>query len=253
MVRIGRCVLNGEKTRVALSLMGKDQEDLDQGLDRILEVRDQVDLVEFRADFFGGLEDPGALEATLCHMGKGLEGLPLIFSLRSQEEGGLFTGGQEAYLALNRQVIEGGLVQAVDLEYRWDKKALGDLVALAKKRDLPLILSTHNFLGTPEKEVIRRQIQAMVDLGGQVIKLAYHARTPREVLTLMEGVLEAKEAYKDRAFIAISMGELGRISRLAGQTFGSEVTFAKLGRASGPGQVDLGQVRQVLDLLEGEA
>ena len=47
----------------------------------------------------------------------------------------------------------------------------------------------------------------------------------------------------------MSMGALGAVSRLCGETFGSAMTFANPGQASAPGQVALDVVNEVLDSL----
>ena len=47
----------------------------------------------------------------------------------------------------------------------------------------------------------------------------------------------------------MSMGTLGAVSRLAGEAFGSAMTFANPGQASAPGQVSLEVVNEVLDAL----
>ena len=47
----------------------------------------------------------------------------------------------------------------------------------------------------------------------------------------------------------MSMGALGAVSRLAGETFGSAMTFANPGQASAPGQVSLDIVNEVLNAL----
>ena len=48
----------------------------------------------------------------------------------------------------------------------------------------------------------------------------------------------------------MSMGALGAVSRLAGEAFGSAMTFANPGQASAPGQVPLDVVNEVLDALQ---
>jgi 3-dehydroquinate dehydratase-1 len=47
----------------------------------------------------------------------------------------------------------------------------------------------------------------------------------------------------------MAMGPLGVVSRLAGETFGSVLTFGTVGAASAPGQVDAARLRAALDLI----
>ena len=57
------------------------------------------------------------------------------------------------------------------------------------------------------------------------------------------------DLHPETPVITMSMGALGAVSRLAGETFGSAMTFANPGQASAPGQVSLNIVNEVLDAL----
>ncbi len=57
------------------------------------------------------------------------------------------------------------------------------------------------------------------------------------------------EQYADRPIITMSMAGKGVISRLAGELFGSALTFGSAKRASAPGQVPVTELRKVLSLL----
>ena len=46
------------------------------------------------------------------------------------------------------------------------------------------------------------------------------------------------------------MGKLGLVSRIAGSTFGSAITFGTAGAASAPGQLDSASLKNILDVLE---
>lgn len=50
-------------------------------------------------------------------------------------------------------------------------------------------------------------------------------------------------------FITISMGKLGAVSRICGETFGSCITFGAGTDASAPGQIPATQLRKILELL----
>ena len=50
--------------------------------------------------------------------------------------------------------------------------------------------------------------------------------------------------------ITISMGQLGLLSRLTGQIFGSCITFASMGEASAPGQIDAEELKEALAFID---
>jgi 3-dehydroquinate dehydratase I len=57
------------------------------------------------------------------------------------------------------------------------------------------------------------------------------------------------EQYADRPIITMSMAGMGVISRLAGEIFGSALTFGAAKKASAPGQVPVTELRRTLSLI----
>lgn len=47
----------------------------------------------------------------------------------------------------------------------------------------------------------------------------------------------------------MSMGDYGKVSRVAGKSFGSAMTFGCLGKASAPGQINVDDLRAILNIL----
>ena len=80
-------------------------------------------------------------------------------------------------------------------------------------------------------------------------KLAVMPRCRSDVLELLAATAEMADHHPETPVITMSMGALGAVSRLAGETFGSAMTFANPGQASAPGQVSLDIVNEVLDAL----
>ena len=80
----------------------------------------------------------------------------------------------------------------------------------------------------------------------------YLSNIPQDVLELLAATAEMADHHPETPVITMSMGALGAVSRLAGETFGSAMTFANPGQASAPGQVALDVVNEVLDSLSLE-
>ncbi|MFR0554431.1 type I 3-dehydroquinate dehydratase [Loigolactobacillus coryniformis subsp. coryniformis] len=74
----------------------------------------------------------------------------------------------------------------------------------------------------------------------------------QDVLNLLQATLTATQ-QQTQPVITMAMGQLGQITRLAGGTFGSAVTFATVAAASAPGQLPLATLQQILPLLNGDS
>ena len=70
-----------------------------------------------------------------------------------------------------------------------------------------------------------------------------------EVLRLMEATWSFKVAQPDVPLITMAMGCVGAISRLAGEAFGSAISFGSAGSSSAPGQIDAKGLRSVIDIV----
>jgi 3-dehydroquinate dehydratase-1 len=73
--------------------------------------------------------------------------------------------------------------------------------------------------------------------------------SPEDVLTLLGATADYASRPDARPAITMAMGPLGVVSRLAGETFGSALTFGTVGAASAPGQVDAGALRAALEVV----
>ena len=60
---------------------------------------------------------------------------------------------------------------------------------------------------------------------------------------------EFKEENPDTPVITMSMGKMGMISRLCGESFGAAVTFAAHKKASAPGQMEMHEVADILERI----
>jgi 3-dehydroquinate dehydratase-1 len=74
-------------------------------------------------------------------------------------------------------------------------------------------------------------------------------QTRADVLYLLEETSCFHETYPGQPLITMSMGALGAISRISGETFGSCVTFGAGSRASAPGQLPMDELEEIVDSM----
>ena len=89
----------------------------------------------------------------------------------------------------------------------------------------------------------------MQEMGADIPKLAAMPTCSRDVLTLLDATLTMQEMHADRPIITMSMAGTGVISRLAGETFGSALTFGAAKKASAPGQIGVEDLAWILKKL----
>jgi len=212
----------------------------------------QPDLVEWRADGFGEVEDVAACLSALGELRRTIGEIPLIFTCRSDQEGGMRTVSQEKRLEVIVAAIESGAIDLVDIELCNGRGFIDVVKQHSQANHVALILSYHNFEETPDEAFIYNKLLAAWQAGADIPKLAVMPKDYDDVLVLLRATNRARNSAIDGPLVTMSMGEKGAISRLAGGLFGSDITFA-IGRAvSAPGQIPIAQLRTGMAILFGD-
>ncbi|WP_412055729.1 type I 3-dehydroquinate dehydratase [Bacillus haynesii] len=246
-VKIRGVTIGEGAPKICVPLIGKTLEQLKEEAALLQSIN--PDLAEWRADFFEDVEDVGKVKKVLADIREILKDTPLIFTFRSAEEGGEKEVGREFYFALNHAVVKTGLADVIDVELFNEEQDVKKLVEAAHMHHVFVIISNHDFEKTPKAEEIVSRLRRAQDLGADLPKIAVMPETPADVLTLLEATHMMHERYADRPIITMSMAGKGVISRLAGEVFGSAVTFGAAKKASAPGQIEAADLKHILDVL----
>jgi 3-dehydroquinate dehydratase-1 len=116
---------------------------------------------------------------------------------------------------------------------------------LSRAHGVKLILSFHDFQGTPSSRDLQKLCDRMIRAGADVVKIATYARSWEDNLRLLSLIPYAKK--RNQRILAICMGEHGKMSRVFAPFMGMEWTYASLGngRASAPGQLTVHEMKEL--------
>jgi len=190
-----------------------------------------ADLVEWRLDLFDRL----AIEQ-LAKL-KGSCSLPMIFTCRSVEQGGNFTGDHSTRLALIEQILSLN-PDYVDLEYDLHKDFFLRIKELFPS--VKIIASYHNFSDSPTN--LENIFNHLTTLPADFYKIAIIPSSMTETLKIMK----FNRLHREK-LIAISMGELGHPSRILGRINGSPFTYCAPDEhtAVAPGQLTANELLNI--------
>ncbi len=145
-------------------------------------------------------------------------------------------------MSLYNIIIESRCFELIDLElFSFKENDIKNLIKLSNFNNIKTIISNHDFSKTPSKKEIISRIKKMIKLKCDISKTAYMPKNRKDVITL----LDASSEIKNFPVIAISMGEIGAITRI----FGSVLTFASAKRSSAPGQIETMKLKYILDSI----
>jgi len=208
-------------------------------LDVTAAAADTADAVEFRMDLAERpLDELAGYEGTL----------PVLATNRAAWEGGEASDDEERLNAL-AAAAEHAAVEAVDVELASLTDGDGErVVDTAHKNDAAVVVSAHDFAGTPPRDAMRETLESAANRG-DVGKLAVSAATRRDVLDLLSVTLERDEAGD--AVATMAMGEAGRHSRAVAPLYGSKIGYAPVdpADATAPGQYDLDTLAALVERL----
>lgn len=240
-------ILGQGSPKVCVSIMAESHEGIIQKA-LVLKACD-VDFVEWRADAFVGAKDLAAVKSVLYALRETLGQIPLIFTLRTAEEGGLVSVRAEEYNRILKAVAELGLADFIDLEMWLPADWTNQIINGARENQCFVIGSKHDFHKTGTLESLLSCLEQIEASGVDVVKLACMPQTKQDVLTLLLATQIHYEKPGTAPLITMAMGKLGQISRVLGGYSGSALTFGAEGKLSAPGQMDVATLKKALALL----
>jgi 3-dehydroquinate dehydratase-1 len=172
---------------------------------------------------------------------------PVIATNRRPAEGGAWQGTEAARLALLEQALSLG-ADFVDLELAADPGCRRDL--WERRGPAKIILSWHDFAGTPETERLAGLLEEMLAADADVLKIVTLAKQPADCLRVLALIPRVRAAGHE--IIAFCMGAAGRWSRVVAPLLGSFLTFAPFSRkgASAPGQLTVNEIKRAWQALK---
>jgi 3-dehydroquinate dehydratase-1 len=189
-----------------------------------------ADLLELRID---ALKNPAP--KMVINLIKDID-FPIIATNRISTEGGFFSGSE-------RERTEILMASAKEAEYvDIELNCREDFRSQVIESSHCSIISFHDFEKTPALNELLQVVEKENEIG-DISKFAVTPQNMSDTVT----VLNVLSEYPDT--VAISMGEMGKYTRVVGPLLGAPFTFASVDSTTAPGQLDLKSTRFMLDKL----
>lgn len=230
--------------KICVPIVGKTKEEIVEAARNIVSL--PMDVIEWRGDWYTDILDYEEVEVVLAELRGVLKDKPILFTFRTKKEGGEKLIESIIYLELIKRVIDTGYADIVDVEMFSMREVVGEIIGYAHGKGVKVIASNHDFEKTPAREEIVDKLIEMDKRGADVLKIAVMPQCQEDVKTLMVATSEMLNKT-EKPIVSMSMSEMGKVSRVSGEAFGSTMTFGSVGQASAPGQIPVEELKITLE------
>jgi 3-dehydroquinate dehydratase-1 len=199
-----------------------------------------ADIVEIRLDLLG-IRDADVAKDLVEEIVSSSD-LKCIATNRLQSDGGRWEGPEEERIFLLEEIIP--LVDGVDIELSAQESVRTRIVEKAKENGKAVIVSAHDFSKTPSVDEMKDILENAFEAGGDIAKLAVMPNSMQDVLDLLNVT-----SRMEKPVCTISMGELGKHTRVVAPCYGSVLTYGSVAEAVAPGQIRVDKVRECLETI----
>ena len=205
------------------------------------------DLIELRIDFYENIHDLKQVHELLLQV-RQQTNLPLLLTYRSLKEGGHIQLSDQEYLSLVQTACQSGCIDIVDIELESGNRLVYQLVEIAHQNHVKVLMSYHDFEKTPAVMEMKERLEKMEIMGADICKIAVMPFSYKDVIQLLNTTMEMSQRLT-RPLVTMSMGKIGKITRIVGELVGSSITFASVGQSSAPGQLTLEDMQTLLEVI----
>lgn len=246
MVTVKSKVIGSGRPCVCVPVMEHEKQGIIEEI--IALTKSPVDIIEWRVDAFSDYLNFNEVRDILQTVAPHLTEKVFLYTFRTKLQGGHGDVTAEQLDDIHDVGAESGVVDLLDLEFFAEEFPVIKIIRLQEK-GVKIVASHHDFEETPERDVMKMLLERMCAGNADIVKIAVMPQEEEDVLRLLSVTSEFYKENPDTPIISMSMGKLGMISRLCGETFGSCVTFAANKETSAPGQMSMGKVIEIVDFL----
>lgn len=244
--KIKNLIIGEGVPKICVPIVSNNHQDMITDLIRLQSL--DIDLIEVRIDYFNELLNQQKLSELFKAIASMNVKQGIILTYRSANEGGQGKLSTDEYIQLYTLALESQAFDLYDVELSSGTNAIITMSNLIHQADKKVIMSSHDFTRTPSIDTMLEKVKQMDSLEADIIKIAVMPEDYKDVLSLLETTLRANELY-DKPIVTIAMSNLGMVTRLFGEQFGSAITFGKDNNSSAPGQIEVRALKDTLKVI----
>jgi 3-dehydroquinate dehydratase-1 len=202
--------------------------------------RQGASLVELRIDHLN-TQDAGSVRKIIS-----ASPLPVIATARRKRNGGLFGGKERERMEMLKAAVKAS-AKYVDLEMDSRGNDLREIRMLTNAKGCKVVISQHDFRGTPSTGTLLDWLDKASRLG-DIVKIVTKANDVEDCTRIL-GLLGVA-GKKGIPLVAFAMGEKGRFTRAVSLLYGSLWTYCATTKPVASGQMSIKEMKESMRLLK---
>ena len=188
-VKIRETVIGEGMPKICVPITGKSREEIEEETRQVKEMK--PDLVEWRADCYEEGKNQEKCLELLKTIRDILGEIPLLFTVRTDKEGGNVQILFEDYVKLLEEAAKTGYADLIDVEVYFEGHDTKNLIRHLQKQNSFVVASNHHFHETPDVEAMLGILREMDQKGADILKLAVierHLNTGHKGIGFISGI-----------------------------------------------------------------
>jgi 3-dehydroquinate dehydratase type I len=169
-------------------------------------------------------------------------GLESIVTLRPTWEGGLFGGSEGERCRILSRALKAG-PDYIDIELGMMTDHSMGLRKESRKLGVGIIISHHDWEGTPSENVIACRIDKCTDAGADISKVVVRSGSLKDFITLLD--MGSRIGGNELRYSLMGTGPFGHLSRIFSREIGSEMVYCSIGEPVVEGQISLKDLKTI--------
>ncbi|XBW36343.1 hypothetical protein QEN19_001923 [Hanseniaspora menglaensis] len=204
------------------------------------------DAVELRVDHLNSFT-PSSVSKQLSTLRMATGYLPVVFTIRTKPQGGLFPSDWKQVISLYRVAMKSG-VEYIDLELTMPHDV--QQIVMREKTFVTKIIASHHDFNAEypwDNEEWENRYHQALKLDVDIVKFVGMAKSLEDNWALEH----FRSTHTKKPLIAINMGKFGKLSRVTNDLL-TPITSDALPFAAAPGQLTIKQINQMYTAIGGD-
>ncbi len=246
MIQIRDVSIGEGKPKISVSVCGADEITVRETAYQA--AQSPAEIIDWHADTFENWKNDDALIRMLKIIRMAIGDKVLLFTFRTNEEGGNVSVKDEEYIHTLKIAVDSRLIDILDVECCVSEYRATELISYAHQKNVPVLGFNHSFNKVLNIGELEYRVRYMQKLGADIAMIVVLPLRKRDTMKLLNTTWDLCEDL-DFPLAIIGQGDMGKYTRVLAEFYGTCMTSGVLNAEEGSGEIDVYRLSELIDNL----